>query len=152
DRDDLVAVPAEHDGDRVAQFGLFLGQQDRAWGTHAQPPPVGDRPRGGGVIRDVLVNYTEGEGGPQSFPPLPRPPDRYNHACRRPRPDHRHVTHAMTPPDPTATPASLGLRMPAEWEPHAATWLAWPHKRSDWPGKFSPIPWVYAEIVRALSR
>ena len=44
------------------------------------------------------------------------------------------------------------LRMPAEWEPHRATWLAWPHRRSDWPGKFSPIPWVYAEIVRTLSR
>ncbi len=43
-------------------------------------------------------------------------------------------------------------RLPAEWEPHAATWLAWPHEKSDWPGKFSPIPWVYAEIVRHLSR
>jgi agmatine deiminase len=42
--------------------------------------------------------------------------------------------------------------MPAEWEPHRATWLAWPHKRSDWPGRFGPIPWVYAEIVRRLSR
>ncbi len=42
--------------------------------------------------------------------------------------------------------------MPAEWEPHAATWLAWPHYRGDWPGKFEPIPWVYAEIVRHLSR
>jgi agmatine deiminase len=40
--------------------------------------------------------------------------------------------------------------MPAEWEPHAATWLAWPHNRSDWPGKYPPIPWVYAEIVRHL--
>jgi len=40
--------------------------------------------------------------------------------------------------------------MPAEWEPHQATWLAWPHERSDWPGKFAPIPWVYAEIVRHL--
>ena len=38
-------------------------------------------------------------------------------------------------------------RMPAEWEPHGATWLAWPHERSDWPGKFAPIPWVYGEIV-----
>jgi agmatine deiminase len=44
------------------------------------------------------------------------------------------------------------LRMPAEWEPHAATWLAWPHNRSDWPGKYQPIPWVYAEIVRNLVR
>ncbi len=43
-------------------------------------------------------------------------------------------------------------RMPAEWEPHAATWLAWPHNRRDWPGKFTPIPFVYAEIVRHLAR
>jgi agmatine deiminase len=43
-----------------------------------------------------------------------------------------------------------GFRMPAEWEPHAATWIAWPHNRADWPGKFPPIPWVYAEIVRLL--
>ena len=49
-------------------------------------------------------------------------------------------------------PATLGYRMPAEWEPHASTWLAWPHLRGDWPGKFEPIPWVYAEIVRNLSR
>lgn len=42
--------------------------------------------------------------------------------------------------------------MPAEWEPHEATWLAWPHNREDWPGKFGPIPWVYAEIVRLVSR
>ena len=42
--------------------------------------------------------------------------------------------------------------MPAEWSPHAATWLAWPHNRSDWPGKFQPIPWVIAEIVRYLAR
>jgi agmatine deiminase len=44
------------------------------------------------------------------------------------------------------------LRMPAEWEPHYATWLAWPHYKSDWPGKFEPVPWVYAEIVRNLAR
>lgn len=42
--------------------------------------------------------------------------------------------------------------MPAEWEPHAATWLAWPHHKLDWPGKFEPIPWVFAEIIRYLSR
>ena len=40
--------------------------------------------------------------------------------------------------------------MPAEWEAHEATWLAWPHERSDWPGKFAPIPWVYTEIIRHL--
>ena len=49
-------------------------------------------------------------------------------------------------------PSSLGYRMPAEWHPHEATWLAWPHTKSDWPGKFEPIPYVYAEIVRNLAR
>jgi agmatine deiminase len=42
--------------------------------------------------------------------------------------------------------------MPAEWEPHAGTWMAWPHYRGDWPGKFEPVPWVYAEIIRNLAR
>src|SRR5262245_44581626 len=44
----------------------------------------------------------------------------------------------------------MTYRMPAEWEPHEATWIAWPHQRDDWPGKFEPILWVYAEIVRQL--
>jgi len=43
-------------------------------------------------------------------------------------------------------------RMPAEWEPHEATWLGWPHELTDWPGKFAPIPWAFAEIVRHLTR
>ena len=42
--------------------------------------------------------------------------------------------------------------MPAEWEPHESTWIAWPHRRSDWPGKLPAIPWVYGEIVRWLHR
>lgn len=50
------------------------------------------------------------------------------------------------------TPNALGFRMPAEWEPHAATWLGWPHELTDWPGKFSPIPWAFADIVRHLSQ
>jgi agmatine deiminase len=50
------------------------------------------------------------------------------------------------------SPAALGYHMPAEWEPHEATWIAWPHNRDDWPGKFAPIRWVYTEIVRYLSR
>ncbi len=58
------------------------------------------------------------------------------------------------PPSATApvvtTPASA-CRMPAEWEPHRATWLAWPHHAADWPGKFAAIPWVYAEIIRHLT-
>jgi agmatine deiminase len=50
------------------------------------------------------------------------------------------------------TPRSFGFRMPAEWEPHEATWIAWPHNQDDWPGRFEPIPWVYGEIVRKLSQ
>jgi len=41
--------------------------------------------------------------------------------------------------------------MPAEWERHDATWIAWPHNPEDWPEKFEPIPWVYADIVRCLA-
>jgi len=50
------------------------------------------------------------------------------------------------------TPGQLGFRMPAEWEKHEATWLGWPHELSDWPGKFAPIPWAFAEMVRLLSQ
>src|SRR5690242_8125003 len=42
-------------------------------------------------------------------------------------------------------------RMPAEWEPHEGTWLAWPHNVDHWPGKFKPIPLVYVEIIRAIA-
>ena len=62
------------------------------------------------------------------------------------------MARTKTLPVPVATPQSLGYRMPAEWEPHAATWLAWPHNRSDWPGKFDAIPLVFADIVRHLAR
>ncbi|HUL70860.1 MAG TPA: agmatine deiminase family protein [Gemmatimonadales bacterium] len=40
--------------------------------------------------------------------------------------------------------------MPPEWAPHRGTWLSWPHRESSWPGKFGPIPGVFAEIVRHL--
>ena len=49
-------------------------------------------------------------------------------------------------------PASLDYRFPAEWEPHAATWLAWPHRWKTWPGKFEPIPPLYALLVRTLAK
>jgi agmatine deiminase len=52
---------------------------------------------------------------------------------------------------PNDNPHTLGFKMPAEWEPHEATWLGWPHELTDWPGKFAPIPWAFAEIVRHLS-
>jgi N-carbamoylputrescine amidase len=62
----------------------------------------------------------------------PRPPD------RRVRADHEPMDRLNMPT----------FRMPAEWEPHEGTWLAWPHEKSDWPGKFQPVPWVYCEIVK----
>ncbi len=65
------------------------------------------------------------------------------------------MTKALVPATPRRTPlapAAQGNTMPAEWSDHRATWIAWPHQKSDWPGKFEPIPWVYGEIVRLLSR
>jgi agmatine deiminase len=54
--------------------------------------------------------------------------------------------------DPTNdTPAALGFSMPAEWEPHEATWLAWPHNGGDWPGKLDSIRWVYGEMTRKIA-
>ena len=50
------------------------------------------------------------------------------------------------------TPAALGFRMPAEWEPQVAVWLSWPHNRKTWPGHFRPIPAKFAEIVAHISR
>src|ERR1700675_2885421 len=50
------------------------------------------------------------------------------------------------------TPRSQNYRMPAEWAPHEGTFLGWPHELTDWPGKFAPIPWAFAEIVRHLAR
>ena len=48
-------------------------------------------------------------------------------------------------------PGRVEWRMPAEWEKHEGTWLGWPHELTDWPGKFAPIPWAFAEMVRLLS-
>ena len=53
----------------------------------------------------------------------------------------------MSPP----TPAALGYRMPAEWEPHQAVWLSWPHNRNSWPGKFEPVEPIMARAVAALA-
>ena len=49
------------------------------------------------------------------------------------------------------SPAQHRFRMPAEWEPHKATWIGWPHNRTDWPGKMSVIPWVYGEMARRIA-
>lgn len=52
---------------------------------------------------------------------------------------------------PIDSPAAAGYHWPAEWEPHQATWLSWPHKQDSWPGHFAPVEPAYAEIVRALA-
>jgi agmatine deiminase len=62
------------------------------------------------------------------------------------------MAHAtVKSPEKRQLEAGATYRMPAEWEPHEATWLGWPHELTDWPGKFAPIPWAFAEIVRHLS-
>src|SRR5207237_1981729 len=60
-----------------------------------------------------------------------------------------HVS-ASQPHENHGHPAALGFSMPAEWEPHQATWLAWPHNPTDWPDKLDTIRWVYGEIVRKI--
>jgi agmatine deiminase len=40
--------------------------------------------------------------------------------------------------------------MPAEWEPHAATWLAWPHYRADWPGRMGGVASAFGEMMRRI--
>ena len=62
--------------------------------------------------------------------------------CRLPRtPEHR-----------SATPYRARFRMPAEWEPHEATWLIWPHARADWDVKTAAAEWCFVELVRHLVR
>jgi len=65
--------------------------------------------------------------------------------------DGAEIEEKLEPWMHSVLPSDLGYRMPAEWEPHEATWLAWPHNPEDWPGKFAAIPWLYAEIVRLLA-
>lgn len=55
----------------------------------------------------------------------------------------------MTLAEPT--PVALGYRWPAEWEPHTATWLSWPHNVESWPGIFDRIPAQFAAFVRAIA-
>ncbi len=61
----------------------------------------------------------------------------------------------MTASEPGATtvsgtPAGEGFRWPAEWEPHAATWLSWPHNAETWPGRVPAAEDAFVAIVRAL--
>jgi agmatine deiminase len=55
-------------------------------------------------------------------------------------------------PDESQLPAKLGYRWPAEWEPHAATWLSWPRNPATWPGYFEHVPGEFAHLVRTIAR
>src|ERR1044071_4600876 len=57
----------------------------------------------------------------------------------------------MTQSKTEKSPSALGFRMPAEWDRHEATWIGWPHNLTDWPGKITPVQWVYGEIARKLA-
>jgi len=74
-----------------------------------------------------------------------------NQARRHAKKEKLPVTESAMAPT-VNSPAALGWRMPAEWEARAATWLAYPHKVGDWPGKADAVLWVFAEVVRQLSR
>ncbi len=74
------------------------------------------------------------------------------------QPDHPRSPHSPIPSFPHSNtsslgvlPRTLGYRMPPEWAPHRGTWLSWPHRESSWPGKFEPVPAVFAVMVRHLS-
>ena len=82
----------------------------------------------------------------------PSPPHKRGCTSVRKRLDSRfRGNDVIYPAERGTSPPALGYRLPAEWEPHAATWIGWPHNLSDWPGKFAPIPWVYGEIVRKIA-
>lgn len=48
-------------------------------------------------------------------------------------------------------PADLGYHFPAEWYPHRATWLSWPHKEASWPGKIDTVYPIYAQFIKELT-
>ena len=101
--------------------------------AHCSPKPA--------PMTEILIAKCDPQADRGHAPQLAvpaRPPDRRVRADPQPLPRRVSRTH-MTD------------RFPAEWEPHDATWIAWPHHEPDWPGKLGPIPWVYAEIVRVLA-
>ena len=58
------------------------------------------------------------------------------------------MTSDISGKDPT--PRQLGYRWPAEWEPHAGTWIAWPHNKQTWPGEFTHIPAIFQQLIKTL--
>jgi agmatine deiminase len=61
------------------------------------------------------------------------------------------VTGAALSADQVSTPTARGYRQPAEWAPHEATWISWPHNRDSWPGVFAGVDPAMVEFVRELA-
>jgi len=71
---------------------------------------------------------------------------------RAPSPIPLSKSKPKTSPSKKETPAALGFRMPAEWEPQEAVWLSWPHNYDSWPGQFRPVPYAFGRFVAQISR
>ena len=117
-----------------------------------------------GSLREVFAVAAMGLGHVLLFCPRARlgEPTRFyteGRSIRRVAPTHGHaparrhriVTRARQEYERGRDPRRLGFSMPAEWEPHEATWLGWPHNPTDWPDKLDTIRWVYGEIVRKIA-
>lgn len=48
-------------------------------------------------------------------------------------------------------PKEAGYFFPAEWHPHRATWLSWPHKEASWPGKLDTVYQPYAQFIKEIA-
>jgi agmatine deiminase len=90
--------------------------------------------------RITLRDLSEPRGSAVSLEPKP--------GQRR---DTKNAEAALRRVQSDSTASAPRVHMAAEWEPHEATWIGWPHNRTDWPGKFAIIPWVYGEIVKKLA-
>jgi hypothetical protein len=119
-----------------------------------------EKPAGGPGIEFWGQSFVAGTGGRDPGPGAAR--RRRSCRPRRPGRGRRHPDALAVPAGPPdrrlrrpdealsrlgepcakapQTPAALGYRMPAEWEPQEAVWLSWPHNRETWPGNFRPIP------------
>ena len=122
----------------------FEGTPDKGlefWGSSFVADPFGQ------VIAAGIDRQGRGAGGRSRSEAAGRGPAQL---AVPPRPPHRRLwgvdeslDRIMASPGPGSR-----FRMPAEWEAHEGTWIAWPHEESDWPGKFEPVHWVYGEFVR----
>ena len=99
---------------------------------------------------DVLEEILRALEGSGDFHPHPHPSP-LPHREREQEKSPSNLGLSSRPSSGRERGLEKGLRMPAEWEGHEATWLGWPHNTTDWPGKMGVIPWIYGEMVRKLS-